>query len=100
MTHTWPSLPAAMFAAVMFTGCLVVPGPDGDVYAGPPLPAVVEFEDEPYYAYGGYHYYYHDNAWYYSHARSGPWKPLPREHYPRETRFRHREHGEEHEHER
>ncbi len=88
MTRMRNLIPAALFATVICTGCLIAPEPDEPVYAGPALPPVVEFETVPYYNYGGYHYYYHDNAWYWRHSRSGRWHALPREHYPRETRWR------------
>ena len=45
-------------------------------------------EAGPYYVNEGYHYHYVDNGWYYARSRSGPWAPLPRDHYPREVRFK------------
>ncbi len=88
MKRTLPLWLATLFAAAMLTGCVVEPGP---------LPPIVEFDEEPYYYHGGFHYYFRDNAWYYSHARNGPWKPLPLDRYPKETRFKGRNHGPEHE---
>ena len=79
----------ALFASVALPGCFVAPGPpEYEVDVAPPLPAVVELDAEPYYVHGGYHYYYHDNRWQYARSRGGPWRELPRSHWPRETRFR------------
>ncbi|MHB8828614.1 MAG: hypothetical protein ACYC6Q_03660 [Syntrophales bacterium] len=47
----------------------------------------MELED-PYYAYGGYHYYYNNDQWYYSRSRGGPWVDLPRDRYPKEVRYK------------
>ena len=79
---------AGMLSTVMLTGCLVTSRHHGEeVYMAPPLPAIVVLETEPYYVQGGYHYHYRDNGWYYSRSRSGPWNSLPRDRYPRETRY-------------
>lgn len=80
---------ALIFAALMCgVSCVATVGPQGaGVAIAPPLPTTVELVD-PYYTYGGYFYYYDHDRWYYSHSRGGPWIDLPREHYPRETRFK------------
>jgi hypothetical protein len=79
-----------VFGVGMLAGC-IVPGPDGRpvVLIPPPLPPLVELGSEPYYVHEGYYYNYRGNAWYYSHERRGPWRDLPRDHYPREVRYRH-----------
>ena len=80
---------AGLLVSFMLTGCLLVPGPrGGEVTVVPILPPVVVLDAEPYYVHEGYHYYYRDDGWYYSHSRSGPWVALPRDHYPREVRYR------------
>ncbi len=56
----------------------------------PILPAIVELDEEPYYYQNGYHYHYNDNRWYYARSRSGPWNELPRDHYPKEVRYKKR----------
>ena len=74
----------------VFAGCLLERGPHGEaLFLAPPLPPRVILEDEPSYVQGGFHYHYRDGGWYYSHSRGGPWLALPRDRYPRETRFRH-----------
>lgn len=85
------TLYAALLAALLPTACYVVPaGPDYVV--APALPVVVELGVEPYYYHSGFHYYYHDHdhRWSYSRARTGPWKALPRDRYPREIRYKDR----------
>ena len=80
---------AVLLVPLVFAGCLMVPGPrGGGVAMVPLLPPVVVLEAEPYYVHEGYYYYYQNNGWYYSHSRSGPWVDLPRDHYPREVRFK------------
>ncbi len=77
-----------IFAILMCVACVVVPGPRGpEVVIAPPLPLTVELVD-PYYYHGGYHYYYNNDRWYYSQSKGGPWMDLPRNHYPREVRFK------------
>jgi len=77
-----------LFAVFMLTACVVIPGQHGGgVVIAPPLPAVVELTD-PYYFYGDFHYYYHGDRWSYSKSKGGPWNDLPRDRYPRETRFK------------
>ena len=84
----------APFAAILLTACVVAPSPRGDgMVVAPALPVVVEIGAEPYYYQGGYYYYYHNDRWSYSNARTGPWMDLPRDRYPRETRFRGRGDG-------
>ena len=82
---------AGLLAPILIAGCLVVPGPrGGGVAVVPFLPPIVVLDTEPYYAHGGYYYYYRNDGWAYSHSRSGPWVDLPRDHYPREVRYRDR----------
>ena len=77
----------ALFAAFMLTACVVTPGPGGyGVEVAPALPAVVVLDAEPYYQQNGYHYFYQNDTWHYARSRSGPWKELPRTHWPKETR--------------
>lgn len=93
------SLIAAPLAALLLSACVVAPtgrGHGGGVGIGltvPTLPLIVELGSDPYYAYGGYTYYYDNNRWRYAGSRAGPWVDLPRSHYPRETRFRGRHDG-------
>ncbi len=68
----------ALVAAPLLSACVVAPG----------LPVVVELGSEPYYYQDGYYYYYHDDRWSYSHGKTGPWRDLPRDRYPREVRRR------------
>ena len=87
--NAWKPVLAGLILSFMLAGCLVAPGPrGGGVVMVPALPPVVVLETEPYYVQGGYHYHYQGNAWYYSHSRSGPWAPLPRDRYPREVKYR------------
>lgn len=82
---------AGLLVSFMLGGCVMVPGPrGGGVVLVPPLPPLVVLDAEPYYVHGGYHYYYQNGGWYYAHSRRGPWAELPRDHYPREVRFRDR----------
>ena len=79
---------AGMLVSFTLAGCVMVPGPRGGVSFVPILPPLVVLDAEPYYVHQGYYYYYQNNGWYYSHSRGGPWVDLPRDHYPREVRFR------------
>ncbi len=81
---------AVLLMMLMVTACIIPTGRGGFVVVPPPLPPIVEIGPDPYYYQQGYHYQYRDSdhSWYYSHDRSGPWSPLPRDHYPRETRFK------------
>ncbi len=75
--------------ALLLTGCLVVPAHQSSgLVVAPALPMIVELGAEPYYYQSGYHYYYNNDRWSYSHSRSGPWSDLPRNYYPKETRYR------------
>jgi hypothetical protein len=80
----------ALAAAVLAgAGCVVTPGPYGTgLSVVPVLPSLVILDLEPFYFYQGYHYHYRDNRWYYSPQRGGPWYDLPRDRYPRETRYK------------
>jgi len=85
---------AVLLAVFLFAGCVVAPGHRGSgVVVVPALPEIVVLESEPYYYHGGYHYYYQNDRWSYSTSRSGPWVELPRERYPKETRFKGKGHG-------
>lgn len=75
-----------IFFAFMFTSCAAYIEPDGTyVSLAPPLPATVELVI-PYshYVHAGFHYYYHNDRWYYSRSRGGHLRELPRNRYPRE----------------
>jgi hypothetical protein len=90
---------AAPLAALVLSACVVAPagrGPGVGIGVGiginvPTLPLVVELGTDPYYAYGGYTYFYDNDRWRYANSRAGPWVDLPRTHYPRETRFQGRQ---------
>jgi len=75
---------------VMLASCVLVPGRHrrGGVVIVPPLPSIVVLEEEPYYYQSGYYYYYNNDHWYYSNNRGGPWKDLPRKHYPKDIRYK------------
>ncbi len=65
------------------------PGPGVDVVVTiPALPSVVVLQEEPYYHHNNYYYRYDNDRWYYSKSKRGPWADLPRDHYPRETRYK------------
>lgn len=82
------SLLTLVFAAFVCVSCAATVGHHGaGIAIAPPLPVAVELVD-PYYVYGGYHYYYHGDRWYYSPSRDGHWRDLPRDRYPREVRFK------------
>lgn len=83
----------ALLAALLPTACYVVPADhDRGYVVAPALPVVVELGLEPYYFHSGFYYYYNnDRRWNYSRARTGPWKELPRDRYPREIRFKDRD---------
>jgi hypothetical protein len=85
---------AALLTVLLLSGCVVAPAHHGgpDVIVAPALPVVVELGVEPYYFHSGFYYYYHDHAWSYSRERAGPWRDLPRDRYPREIRYKDREH--------
>jgi len=86
---------AGLLGTFLLAGCLMVPGPQGGTVALVPLlPPLVVLDTEPYYVHEGYYYYYRDNGWYYSRSRGGPWVDLPRDHYPKEVRYKSRDRGE------
>jgi hypothetical protein len=87
-------LSLSVVAVALMAACAVVPsGRHGELALIPLLPPLVVLDTEPYYFQGGVHYYYSNDAWYYSKSRSGPWTDLPRGHYPKETRYKGREGG-------
>ncbi len=77
-----------LLGTFLLAGCAVTTGYHGEAVIVPALPSVVVLETEPYYFYGGYHYHYLNDRWYYSGERSGPWVELPRDRYPKEVRFK------------
>ncbi len=80
---------ALLFATSILTGCVIAPAPPGyEVEVAPPLPAVIELGVEPYYFSNGYYYFYDNDRWHFSHERHGPWRELPRSHWPKEIRRR------------
>lgn len=84
---------ATFVLTLLLSACAVVPvGPPGreKVMFIPILPPIVVLGAEPYYYHQGYHYHYRGSRWYYSRSRSGPWLDLPRDHYPKELRFKDR----------
>ncbi len=93
----------AIFALFTTTSCVVTPGPEG--YYGEevsPLPPVVELGADPYYYHSGFYYYYDNDSWRYSKSRSGPWRDLPRSHWPKEVRHKGGDHDRnwDHDHDR
>ena len=72
-------------AGSLCSGCGLAPGPDYGEEVAPPLPDVVELDSGPYYHYRDYHYRYENDRWHYARDRNGPWRDLPRSHYPREV---------------
>ena len=81
----------AILTAPLLTACVVAPTGRGSEYVvAPALPLIVELGAEPYYYHSGYYYYYHNDLWSYSNARTGPWRDLPRDRYPREVRHKDR----------
>lgn len=81
-----------LLALSLLTACVVMPG-HGVVV--PYLPPLVVLDVEPYYYYEGYHYHYNNDRWHYARSKRGPWADLPRDHYPKELKFKgkHRERG-------
>lgn len=77
-----------MGTVFILTGCVVAGRRGGGVEVIPILPTVVELDVDGYYTYGGYHYFYDNDRWYYSTSRVGARVELPRSHWPRETRRR------------
>jgi hypothetical protein len=85
-----------LFAALLLSACVVRPAHDNDYYVvAPALPVIVELGVEPYYFHSGFYYYYQerDHRWSYSRDRTGPWKELPRDRYPREIKYKDRDRG-------
>lgn len=79
----------APLMALLLTACVVTPSRYGsELVVAPALPLFVELSVEPYYFQSGFHYYYNNDRWSYAKSRSGPWTDLPRNHYPKETRFK------------
>lgn len=87
--------------AALLPACVVVPADGPDYVVAPALPVTVELDLVPYF-YGGFYYYYHhqDHRWSYSRAKTGPWKELPKERYPREIRYKDRGHDHDGDHDR
>lgn len=82
----------AVLIAGALTACAVVPGGrHGGLRVVPLLPPLVVLDAEPFYFHGGYYYHYNNDAWYYSESRGGPWTDLPRDHYPKEVRYKGKE---------
>ena len=87
----------ALLTAPLLTACVVAPtGRDHEYVMAPALPLIVELGVEPYYYHSGYYYYYHNDNWSYSTARTGPWRELPRDRYPREVRHQGRDRDRDH----
>lgn len=87
-------LTAALVAASLLAACAVVPagryrhhGPNGVVVV-PYLPSIVVLGVEPFYFQDGFYYHYDRGHWSYSRSKKGPWADLPRDHYPKEVRFK------------
>lgn len=83
---------APLLAALLLPACYVAP--THDYVVAPALPVIVELDVVPYY-YSGYYYHYHprDHRWSYSPSRTGPWKVLPPDRYPKEIRYKDRDRG-------
>lgn len=86
-------LPAVLLVAFLLAACAVRTGYRGEAVIVPALPSIVVLEEEPYYYHSGYHYHYQNNVWLYSNSRSGPWRELPRDRWPKEVRFKGKERG-------
>lgn len=87
-------LTAVFVAASLLAACAVVPagpyrhhGPAG-VAVVPYLPSVVVLGLAPFYFQQGFYYHYDRDHWFYSRSKKGPWIDLPRDHYPKEVRFK------------
>jgi hypothetical protein len=77
-----------LISAFLVTGCAIGFGRHGEVVVVPALPVTVEVDADQYYYQNGYYYHYNGSVWYYSERREGPWRDLPRSHYPKEVRYR------------
>lgn len=89
---------------ISLAACVAVPtgrhGHGGGVMVVPLLPSIVVLGAEPYYFQDGYHYHYNNGRWFYARSRSGPWVDLPRDHYPKEVRFKERDRDHDRDHDR
>lgn len=91
--------PAAIIAALLATlavgGCICTPGQQGYgvSISVPALPPLVVLDFEPFFFHSGFYYYFQGDRWSYSQSRGGPWRELPRDRYPREVRYRYKDHG-------
>ena len=66
-------------SAFILTACVVAPRRGGGVEVVPILPVLVELDvGQPYYAQGGYQYFYSDERWRYATSRNGPWMDYSR----------------------
>ncbi|MHB1215128.1 MAG: hypothetical protein ACYCY9_09095 [Thiobacillus sp.] len=85
-------LPGPLLALLLLPACVVRPAYGPDYVMAPALPVIVELGAEPYYFHSGFYYYYQarDHRWSYSRERTGPWRELPRDRYPREIRYKNR----------
>jgi hypothetical protein len=84
----------AVFAvSTVMAGCVCTPGSEGYgvSISVPALPPVVVLDLEPFLFHSGFYFFYQGDRWAYSDSRSGPWRELPRDRYPREIRYRGRD---------
>jgi len=84
---------AVCLLALVLTGCFLAPRRGGGLEVIPILPPIVEIDEQSHYEQEGYHYFYLNDRWYYSNARDGERRELPRERWPREVHRRGGEHG-------
>ena len=85
-----------LVAMSLLTACVVLPerrghGPER-VMIAPMLPPLVVLDIEPFYFHNGFHYHYVNDRWFYARSKNGPWAALPRDRYPKEVRFKSRDH--------
>lgn len=83
-----------IFSAFLVTGCTIgfLGGHrGGSIVIVPALPLMVEIDTDRYYYQNGYYYSYRGDVWFFSESRQGPWRRLPKSHYPREVRYRNHE---------
>jgi hypothetical protein len=85
------SMLLTLVSAFLFIGCAIGFGRHGNLVIVPALPVTVEVDSDQYYYQDGYYYHYDGNVWFYSEHREGPWRDLPRSHYPREVRYKGRD---------
>ncbi len=81
-----------VFSILLLSACLVAPNRRGGLEIIPFLPTIVEVDVDNHYAHNGYHYFHTNDRWYYASTRDGDRRELPRDHWPRETRHRDRDH--------